>query len=261
MCGATSPAVSSAPVLELRDVSRSFGALRAVDHVSLAVRAGSLTSIIGPNGAGKTTLYNLISGRLRPDSGRILLKGEEILGLPPHAIARRGLARSFQITNVFPGLTAFANVRAAVIARTRASRRWFADVGADASLRGRTDAILEQVGLGAVADRPCRSLSHGDRRVVEIAIILALEPDVILLDEPTAGTNPQETARIVGLIQELQRETGKTFLLTEHDMKVVFSVSERIVVMHQGRILADGAPDAIRGDLSVRQAYLGGVLV
>jgi len=248
------------PALELRNVSRSFGGVRAVDDVSLAVRSGTLTSIIGPNGAGKTTLYNLVSGRLRPDAGRILLRGEDVTGLPPHAVARRRLARSFQVTNVFMGLSVFQNVRAAVIARRGAGRRWFADVESDRSLREDTQRLLAQVGLAEQAPRPCRTLAHGDRRIVEIAIVLALEPNVILLDEPTAGMNPHETLRIVALVRDLQRETGKTFLLTEHDMKVVFAVSERIVVMHQGRVIADGAPDAIRGDAEVRRAYLGGVV-
>ncbi len=252
--------MSEAPVLELRHVVRSFGAVRAVDDVSLTVRRGSLASIIGPNGAGKTTLYNVVTGRLRPDAGQVLLRGEDVTGLPPHAIARRGLARSFQVTNVFMGLSVFENVRAAVSARRGAARRWFADVESDGALRDETRLVLEQVGLAALAGRPCRTLAHGDRRVVELAIVLALEPEVILLDEPTAGMNPQEAQRIVSLIRQLQRETGRTFLLTEHDMKVVFSVSERIIVMHQGRILADGAPEEIRGNADVRRAYLGGVV-
>ncbi len=247
--------------LELRGLVRAFGALRAVDGVSLSIPSGTFTSIIGPNGAGKTTLYNVITGRLRPTEGQVLFRGEEITGLPPHLIARRGLARSFQLTNVFMEMTVFENVRAAVIAHRGAGHRWFQDVEADTAIAEETWGLLEQVGVAEVAHTPCRALSHGDRRVVELGIVLALEPSLILLDEPTAGMNPVESTRIVSLLQAIQRSTGKTFLLTEHDMKVVFSVSDRIIVMHQGRVLADGRPDAIRADEEVKRAYLGGVVL
>lgn len=251
----------ASPILELRGLSRSFGALRAVDDVTLSIARGSFTSIIGPNGAGKTTLYNLITGRIPPSGGRVIFEGRDITGLAPHQIARLGLARSFQITNVFMGMTVFENVRAAVIARRQAGRRWFQSVDADREIAAASWAILQQLELTEVAHLPCRALSHGDRRVVEIGIVLALEPSLILLDEPTAGMNPVETTRIVSLLQSIQRATGKTFLLTEHDMKVVFAVSDRIIVMHQGRVLADGSPDQIRADEQVKQAYLGGVVL
>ena len=246
-------------MLELRNLTKSFGALRAVDGVTLEVRAGTFTSIIGPNGAGKTTLYNLISGRVEPGAGRVLFHGRDITGWPPHRIARIGLARSFQITNVFPGMTVFENVRAAVLAHRGASHRWFEAVEADRSISDETEALLGQVGLGDAADVPCRALSYGERRAVEIGIVLALEPSLILLDEPTAGMSPSESVRTVNLLQSIQRATGKTFLLTEHDMKVVFAVSDRIVVMHQGRLLADGLPAEIRANEEVKRAYLGGV--
>lgn len=257
------PAKEGAPALELRDLSRAFGALRAVDHVSLRIASGTFTSIIGPNGAGKTTLYNLITGRIPPTSGQVLLHGQDITGLAPHRVARRGLARSFQITNVFLGLTPYENVRAAVIAQRGLGRRWFGSVDGERTLAERTWALLEEVGIAStgLAHVPCRALSHGDRRVVEIGIVLAIEPSVILLDEPAAGMNPAESARIVHLLQTIQRATGKTFVLTEHDMRVVFSVSDRVVVMHQGSVLADGSPSAIRANEEVKQAYLGGVTI
>ncbi len=261
MAASAHPPQRGGAVLELRDLVKAFGALRAVDGVSLAIQPGTLTSIIGPNGAGKTTLYNLVTGRIRPSHGHVLFQGEDITGLAPHQVARRGLARSFQITNVFMGLTAFENVRAAVIAHLGAGSHWFGPVEKDRAIADRTWTLLEQVGIADRAHLPCKALAHGERRVVEIGIVLALEPSAILLDEPTAGMSPTESARIVELLQGIQRSTGKTFLLTEHDMKVVFSVSDRIVVMHQGRVLADGLPDAIRANDEVKRAYLGGVVL
>ena len=159
------------------------------------------------------------------------------------------------------GLTAFENVRAAVMAHRRAAVRWWRPVDGETALNEEAMQILDLVGMAQAASRPCKTLSHGDRRVVELAIVLALEPEVILLDEPTAGMNPGETERIVQLIRRLQQETGKTFLLTEHDMQVVFAIAERIIVMHQGRVLADGLPDEIRRDEEVKRAYLGGLVV
>ncbi len=252
---------SSETVLDLRDIRKHFGAVRAVDGVSLLVRRGEIVALIGPNGAGKTTLYNLITGRLRPDAGSVRFAGRELVGLPPHAIVRRGVVRSFQITSLLPGLTVLQNVRAALLARQRRMFEWWRPVAEDRALNQEAHAILAQVGLGAVAGRLVSTLPHGDRRVLEMAFVLALDPEVILFDEPTAGLDPEEIQRIVRLIRDLQRQTGKTILITEHDLAVVFALAERILVMHQGRLLAQGTPAEIQGDPEVRRAYLGGVAV
>jgi branched-chain amino acid transport system ATP-binding protein len=249
------------PVLELRDVRKHFGAVRAVDGVTLQLRRGEIVALIGPNGAGKTTLYNVISGRLRADAGTVRFHGQELVGLPTHAVVRRGLARSFQITNVFPGLSVLQNVRAALIARHRRTLDWWHPVAHDQGLNAEAHAILAQVGLAPVAHRLVSALPHGDRRVVEIALVLALDPSVVLFDEPTAGLTAEESRRVVALIRDLQSRTGKTFLLTEHDLAVVFAVAERILVMHQGRLLAQGSPAEVQADQEVRRAYLGGVTI
>ena len=248
-----------AALLQIRALTKDFGRLRAVDHVDLDVEEGELTAVIGPNGAGKTTLYNLITGRFRPSQGSIRFMGEEISHLGPPDILRRGIGRSFQITNVFPSLTVLENVRIAAIVRMGRHRRWFRGVDGDGELHEACMQVLRMVGLEGSWNRPVHSLSHGDRRLVEVAIVLATGPRLVLLDEPTAGMNPVETRRMVELIRRLHRQTGMTFLLTEHDMDVVFSIARRIVVMHRGRVLADGAPDQIRADPQVRAAYLGGV--
>ncbi len=252
---------SSEPVLDVRDLRKHFGAVRAVDGVSVQVRRGEIVALIGPNGAGKTSLYNVITGRLRPDAGSVRFGGRELVGLPPHAIVRRGLVRSFQITSLLPGLTVLQNVRAALLARQRRMFEWWRPVAEDRALNQETHAILARVGLAAAAGRLVSTLPHGDRRVLEIAFVLALDPEVILFDEPTAGLDPEESQRIVNLIRDLQRQTGKTILITEHDLAVVFALAERILVMHQGRLLAQGTPAEIQGDPEVRRAYLGGVAV
>ena len=248
-----------AVLLQIRGLTKDFGRLRAVDGVDLDVHEGELTAVIGPNGAGKTTLYNLITGRFRPTRGSIRFLGEEIGGLSPPDILRRGIGRSFQITNVFPSLTVLENVRIACIVRMGRQHRWFRRVEADRELHEASMEVLRMVQLEALWDRPVKSLSHGDRRLVEVAIVLATRPKLVLLDEPTAGMNPTETRRMVELIRSLHRQTGTTFLLTEHDMEVVFAICRRIVVMHRGQVLADGTPEAIRANPDVRAAYLGGV--
>ncbi len=248
-------------ILEVRDLHKHFGAVRAVDGVSVQVRRGEIVALIGPNGAGKTTFYNVVTGRLRADSGSVRFAGQELVGLPPHAIARRGLVRSFQITNVFAGLTALRNVRAALTARQQRTYDWWRPVDADVALNREARILLARVGLAPVADQLVRTMSHGDRRIVELALVLALDPAVILFDEPTAGLNPEDSQRVVTLIRELQAETGKTFVITEHDLAVVFSLAERILVMHQGRLLAQGTPAQVQDDREVRRAYLGGVTV
>jgi branched-chain amino acid transport system ATP-binding protein len=245
-------------LLELRGVTRTFGRLVAVDRVDLCVHAGERKAIIGPNGAGKTTLFNLISGLLPPTAGRILLDGEDITRLPVHAIARRGVARSFQITSVFPHLTVFENVRAAVLAHS--GHAWSLLQPADrlAAVTERTLAVLDALGLAAYRDWPAGMLSHGDRRLVDLAMALASDPRLLLLDEPTAGMSPQETRRLTELIPQLA--AGRTVILVEHDMDVVMSVATSILVLAHGARLAEGTPEEIQRDPRVQEAYLGGVI-
>lgn len=244
-------------ILAIKGLKKYFGEVRAVDGVDLDIEEGELTAIIGPNGAGKTTLFNLITGKLRPDSGRVIFSGRDITGLPPHRITRLGISRSFQITNVFPQLTVFENPRVAVLSRRGETAKMFiADKSLEEANR-ETARILQIIGLFSEKDSPCSALSHGGQRHVEAGIALATNPKLLLLDEPTTGMSPPETEEMVEFIQELAQKEKVTILLTEHDMQVVFSIAERIVVMHQGKIIADGTPDEVRGDRVVREAYLG----
>jgi branched-chain amino acid transport system ATP-binding protein len=244
--------------LELRGVTRTFGRLVAVDNVDLCVRAGERQAIIGPNGAGKTTLFNLISGLLLPSAGQILFEGQDITHLSVHAIAQRGVGRSFQITSVFPHLTVYENVRAAVQAHS--GKAWNMLVRAD-SLRAvheRAQQVLEEVGLADQQSYPADVLSHGDRRLLDLAMALASDPKLLLLDEPTAGMSPQETRRMTELIPRLAG--GRTVILVEHDMDVIMSISTSILVLARGAKLAEGTPEEIQRDPRVQEAYLGGVI-
>jgi branched-chain amino acid transport system ATP-binding protein len=244
-------------LLQLRALRKSFGSLMAVAGLDFDVPAGRITSVIGPNGAGKTTLFNLISGRISADAGTVSFKDRAIHGLPPDAIARLGIARSFQITNVFPGLTALENVRLAVQVRApRALSPWcpaerLTDVGARAA------AVLERVGLGSHRHHPARTLSHGAQRHLEIAMTLATGPDLLLLDEPTAGMSAVETATTMALIAEVARDV--TVLIIEHDMELVMNLSYHVMVMAAGRKIAEGPPDDVARDAEVRRVYLGGL--
>ena len=235
-------------------LTRSFGSLVAVDHVSVEVRRGELRSIIGPNGAGKTTFFRLVSGETRPSSGRIWFDGREITGLPQHTVVRLGVAKSYQITNVFPHLTVLENVRVAAQGHARAFDFWSRAAGLD-DVRARALRILESVGLSRKAALPAAALSHGEKRHLEIGIALASDPQLLLLDEPTAGMSPEETDETMVLIRDLA--AGRTVLLVEHKMKVVMKVSDRITVLHQGQVLAEGSPEEIRRSERVQQTYLG----
>src|SRR5437667_8457850 len=243
-----------APLLRTEALTRAFGSLIAVDRVDVAVRRGELRSIIGPNGAGKTTFFRLISGETAPSSGRIWFDGREITGLPQHETARLGIAKSYQITNVFPHLSVLENVRVAVQGHARSFNFWSsADRLTD--VRDRAVAILESIELGGKLDRLAAHLSHGEKRHLELAIALASDPTLLLLDEPTAGMSPEETDSTMGLIRELG--AGRTVVLVEHKMKVVMRISDRITVLHQGQVLAEGTPEEIRADERVQQTYLG----
>jgi len=245
-------------ILETRNLSKAFGALAAVDDVSLAIEAGTLHSIIGPNGAGKTTLFNLLTGTYRPSSGRILFDGRDITGTPAHRVAHLGLARSFQRTNVFPAFSLLDNVWVAAFACGESWKGLLwrrADRYPEASARAL--AALADVGLADKAEQPVRRISHGEQRQLELAIALAAAPRVLLLDEPAAGLAPEETKRLVALVRALKGRY--TIVLIEHKMDIIMSVSDRISVMHFGRLIAGGTPAEIQGNREVRRAYLGGV--
>jgi branched-chain amino acid transport system ATP-binding protein len=244
-------------VLDIRNVTKRFGSLVAVREVSLAVAAGELRAIIGPNGAGKTTFFNLISGLFPPTAGSILFDGRDITRVPAHRRVALGMARTFQITEIFPELSVFENVR--IGAEVTAGHGLSPHIGkapATAILR-KVEETLELVGLTAKADRLVGELAHGDQRVAEIAMALSLEPHLLLLDEPTAGMGDQETLQITQLVRKLHREKNCTIVLIEHDMRVVFNLADRITVLDHGALLAEGTPQEIAANVSVQEAYLG----
>lgn len=243
-------------MLELRDLRKSFGGFTAVGGVSLTVAPREIVAIIGPNGAGKSTLFNLVTGHIKPDSGTVRFRERDITGLAPHSICRMGLGRSFQRINIFPRLTVFQNVQAAIIAhRGHGHRLW----GRSADLfRRETMALLAAIGLEDRADAVSGELSYGAQKQIELGIALASEPALLLLDEPTAGMSATETRDAIALIGRIVRERGLSLLFTEHDMEVVFSIAERIGVLHQGRLIAEGPPLEVRANADVRRVYLGG---
>jgi branched-chain amino acid transport system ATP-binding protein len=242
-------------VLEVRDVRRAFDGFQAVAGVSLRVPRGQIAAIIGPNGAGKTTLFNLITGHLRPDAGAVFLESRDITGVPPHEVCRLGMGRSFQRTNIFPRLTVFQNVQAALISHRRRGLDLFTRV--DRLYREETEALLASLGLVERAGEMSGFLSHGAQKQLELGIALASEPRLLLLDEPTAGMSAAETRDTIRLISRIVGERGLTLLFTEHDMEVVFSIAQQITVLHQGHVIAEGAPTAVRNDPEVRRVYLG----
>ncbi len=242
-------------MLQVEGLAKSFGGFKAVAEARLHVPKGQVAAVIGPNGAGKSTLFNLITGHLKPDAGRIVFKGKDITALAPHQVSRLGVSRSFQLLNVFPRLTVFENVQVAVLARLRQSGKMFTP--ARKLVVTETTEVLDKLGLTAYADRLCTSLSYGDQKVVEIAISLGSSPELLLLDEPTAGMSPEETRTIVQLIKNLSGSEGLTILLTEHDMDLVFDVAQRIMVLHQGMTIAEGRPEDVKKDKAVQNAYLG----
>jgi branched-chain amino acid transport system ATP-binding protein len=252
--------MSGDTILEVRNISRNFGKFQALTDVSLSIRAGSLCALIGPNGAGKTTFYNVVSGRYRPSSGKVFFKGREIGGLPSHRLVSMGLLRSFQITNIFPALTVLENILIPLLVHHGMCFSCLGSVRRRGDLAEEAGLILERVGLRNKADRIVSTLAYGDQRLIEIAIVLARRPSLVLLDEPTAGMNPEETDRMIRLIRDLAERLDTTFFITEHDMKVVFSVAERIFVLNQGSLLAEGTPEEIRNNPGVKRAYLGGSL-
>jgi branched-chain amino acid transport system ATP-binding protein len=242
-------------LLEVRDVRKSFDGFMALAGVDVRVDRGQVAAIIGPNGAGKTTLFNVVTGHLKPDAGAVVFEGRDITGLAPHDVCRLGMGRSFQRTNIFPRLTVFENVQAAFVSHRGRGLDLFRRV--DDLFRAETEALLASLGLADRAHEVSGFLSHGGQKQLELGIALASEPALLLLDEPTAGMSATETRETMRLIERVTRERGLTLLFTEHDMEVVFSIAEKLVVLHQGRVIADGSPADVRADAEVRRVYLG----
>jgi branched-chain amino acid transport system ATP-binding protein len=245
------------PVLETQDLTIRFGGHVAVDQVSCTFAPGTLTAIVGPNGAGKTTYFNLISGQLTASTGRVLWDNEDITSLPASKRARRGIGRAFQLTNLFPGLSVRENVRLAVQAQAGVGLDLLSLWNRRRDLIDKTDALLARVNLTAAADATAGSLSHGDQRKLEVAIMLALEPRIFMFDEPTAGMSVAEVPVILDLIQAIKETRDRTILLVEHKMDVVRSLADRIIVLHNGRLVADGLPAEVIASPIVQEAYLG----
>jgi len=242
-------------VLEVKALGVSFNGFLAVNNANLIVESGEIVAVIGPNGAGKTTLFNAITGQVKPNAGSIIFNEESIFGLPPHHICRRGISRSYQVVNIFPRLTVFENVQAALFCQQRRTFNLF--LPARSLLVKETEDILDSMGLSEKSKRNSGLLSHGDQKVLEIAIALASKPKLLILDEPTAGMSPEETSVTIKLIKKLSTDLGLTILFCEHDMGLVFSIAEKIMVMSHGRSIVQGVPDVVRKNEEVQMAYLG----
>lgn len=246
-------------IFETIDLRKEFDALVAVDDVSMKIHANSLHAIIGPNGAGKTTFFNLLSGNIEPTSGQVIFKGRDITRQPAHRTIHFGIGRSFQITNIFPNLTVFENIRLASQALGKDNFNIFRDASSFEQYESRTWEVIQRVGLTDRAAMLAKALPHGDQRKLELGMILAPDPEVLLLDEPTAGMAAEQVPELIALIQEIQQAGNKTVMLVEHNMNVVMSVSDVITVMHQGKVLAEGSPAEITANEAVQTAYLGGL--
>ncbi len=238
-------------------LTKRFGGLVAINEVNIRFEENRLTSVIGPNGAGKTTLFNLLTGLIKPDGGRVYFKGKEITNYAPHKIVREGIARSFQISNIFTELPLFENIRIAVQAEKGHGFEMLSSIHSLDEVNGRTSEIIRTIGLDGKEDIVTKNLSYGDKRILEIGIALASNPKVLLLDEPTSGLASRETGKMTEFIQSLSR--GLTLVVIEHDMNLVLSISDHIVVLHQGRVIAEGTADEIKQNDEVQEAYLGGL--
>lgn len=246
-------------LLQVQNICKSFGGVQAVRGVSFTLQAGEMLALIGPNGAGKSTTFNMVGGQLTPDSGQVLLHGENIAGLPPRAIWRKGVGRTFQIAQTFASLTVVENVQMALLSHDRRIFAWWPR--ASAHRRADALALLEQVGMAAQADRACSELAYGDVKRVELAMALAHNPQLLLMDEPTAGMAPGERVALMQLTRDLALQRRMGVLFTEHSMDVVFGQADRVAVLVRGQLLAQGTPQAVRDDERVQQAYLGTGLV
>ncbi|UCB50497.1 MAG: ABC transporter ATP-binding protein [Deltaproteobacteria bacterium] len=242
-------------MLRVEGIHKSFDDFKAVNGANLSVDKGELVAVIGPNGAGKTTLFNLISGQLKADKGRVIFNGKDVSRLPTYEICRRGIARSFQIANIFHRLSVFRNVQVSVLSQQKKSNKLFRP--AQKMAVEETERILESVGLLDKGEHIAGSLSYGDQRILEIAIALGNEPELLILDEPTAGMSPEETTLTMKLVKRLADERGLTILFCEHDMDVVFDVAQSIMVMHHGNTIIQGEPEVVRENDEVQEAYLG----
>lgn len=245
------------PILKITNLTKRFGGNTAVSAINMEVEHRETVAIIGPNGAGKTTFYNMVSGRMTPSEGRIELEGKDITGLPPHKISRMGVSRSFQINNIFPEMTVQENVEVALTALHGHSRRLFNFASRNRAVQEEARELLAKLQILELAARPAEVISYGDKRLLEIAVVLATRPHLVLLDEPTAGMTPDETRRTTALIRQLADTGDYTFLITEHDMDVVFGLADRILVMHRGENLFVGTPEEVKAHPEVRKAYLG----
>ena len=246
-------------IIESHNLRKEFGALVAVADVTIQVEANTIHSIIGPNGAGKTTYFNLLSGNLAPTAGKVFFKGQDITHLPVHRTAHLGIGRSFQITNIFPNLTVLENIRLACQALGHHNYRFFQPARHFRQYENRAWEVVREVGLEPRAQMPARTLPHGDQRKLELGMILAPDPELLLLDEPTAGMASEQVPELIALVKEVQQQGNKTVILVEHNMNVVMSISDRISVMHLGEVLAEGTPAEISANEAVQQAYLGGL--
>jgi len=242
--------------LQTQGITKEFGKLRAVNDVTLEILKGDVHAIIGPNGAGKSTYFNLITGYHRATSGKVLFKGKEITNLPAYSRCKLGMTRSFQITSIYPKLSVYESVLMGLLSHRRATLNFYSS--AEKFFREEVWRILEDVGLADQANRQGDSISHGDKKRLELAITLGTEPELLLLDEPTCGMSPDETETTMIFIKKLVEQKGLTILFTEHDMSVVFGIAKRISVLHQGTLIADGTPEQVRANEEVQKVYLGG---
>jgi branched-chain amino acid transport system ATP-binding protein len=247
------------PLIALSALTKRYGALVAVDQVTMQVADGEVRAVIGPNGAGKTTLFHLVTGVVKPTAGTVRFAGEDITGLPAHAVCQRGLSRTFQLTSLFPEMNARENAMLAAQARHAGGSQPFGGAAVFADARAAADEALAQLGLTHVAERPAGLLSHGDQRLLEVAMAMAQKPRVLILDEPTQGLSVEETAEAVETLARFLERTRMTVMLVEHDMEVVFRLAHRITVLHRGAVIADDVPEAVRADPRVQEAYLGGM--
>lgn len=244
-------------IIKTKSLTKKFGGLVAVNNVDLTIEENRLTSIIGPNGAGKTTFFNLLTGLMQPDGGKIYYKGEDITGSPPHKIVKEGIARSFQLLNIFNELSLFENIRIAVQAEKGHGLEMLSFINSLNEVNERSLEIIKTIGLEGKENITAKNLSYGDRRILEIGIALASNPRLLLLDEPTSGLASRETGKMADFIQNLAKDL--TIVVIEHDMSIVLSISDHIAVLHQGKVIAEGTPDQIKQNDEVQEAYLGGL--